>query len=572
MTLLVQMLNSFKYSFPDQGLEAFFEVYPIFVVCLFILFIILAIINRKIFVNIIKAIPKRTFLALFLIIAVFSIVCTTTGLNFKFFNASDAEWMELNAAEKLAQNNFEAQLQDRMTFPVMLAFIFKLFGINPFVVSVLNLILGIISIILVFLLSQILFQNTKISLISSTIYALTPLTLTYTSFLMGDPSLVSVFVLLFSFFTILAFRYHSLSLHTLSLVGFFLLSYTKLEYFVLIICYLFYFLLIKEYKKLSFKKIVVLIILFILFSLPYFAGYSHFKKFNINEWCGFPSQPFHDSQWYSYQIPVFAHIDKIIHFFINSRFSLSYLIYDLGEYVRFWFSHQLFLISCISLIGAIIFFRKNKFESTIIFTNFFIMNAVYLADCINYEPRLAFPLYGIIIIYSGLAIYFLATQISNFIRSKYLINLFTICLMIFIIFCWYFKPLGQHKLVSFTYYHTFVVNNNYGIIKNIISVYRISPQKSYIWVPHHSDKYILKFLGYKTDELGGMVNIDYYRDKNHFCSLLDLSCPQLDECYFISNWHCDNGEIGDMCRCLLEKYHVKPIEKFEDNYTLYKLK
>ena len=528
-------------NFQSIGYEIFYPFFPIVIIVISLLALVLLWKNRKVFIEPFKNVSNVSLLVLSLILISFVLICVFNGLNLEFFNASDCEWMEFNVARNLLLGDESAfnQLPDRIVSPIILAFGFRILGFNPLVASLLNLFLAVLSIFLVFLLSQIIFNNEKISLFSSFIYAFAPFTLVYTSLRMGDPTTVGFFLLLFVITAILSFRHHKFSLYILTLIFFALASQTKLEYFILIFPYIFCFIIFKEYKYLSYKKIVVLIILFLLFSSPFFISNIHFRKSCVSGWCGYPSQTFHSGKIYSYTLPLTGAIDKVIKTLANERFSINYLVYDMPNFVKFWFSNNFVFVSSLIFLGMLSSFRRYKKETLFIFLSFLFISVVYLADCIFYEERLAVPTYGLIIVFSGFALNLFFERIPKKIKKKKLVEIFIIILVILIaLFSWYFNSGNVNKFNSYKDYSSTNIFNGYDHLRHIVNYYDLSPIDSYLIVPHHSERQMLQFLGYETNCLTDLVISDYFQDRQKFLDSFVLPISKTKNNYFIYTWNC----------------------------------
>ena len=561
-------------DFQSMGFEVFYPIFPVVVIIISLLALFLIWINRKLFIALFKDISRNSLLILILISIVFVLICAFSGLNFKFFNACDSEWRELNAAKNLLSGNKYAfnQIPDRIVSPLILAFGFRIFGFNPLVASLLNLFLAVLSIFLVFILAQIVFKNEKVSLLSSFIYAFTPFTLVFTSLRMGDSTTVGFFLLLFVITAILSFRYHRLSLYILTLIFFALASQTKLEYFILIFPYIFCFIIFKEYKHLSLKKIVVLIILFFLFSFPFFISNDHFRKATVSGWCGYPSQAFYDGEIHSYTLPLTGFLDKIIKFSANGRFSINYLIYDIPTFIRFWFSKALIFVSLLIFLGILFAFKKHKKEILFILFSFLSISVVYLADCIFYETRLAISSYGPIVIFSGLTISLFLKKISEIAGKRKSIEIiFAGLIILVLLLSWYFDSHSSNKLFSYKDYDNCTIVDSYNGLKDVVDYYGFLPADSYFFVVHNSEMEILKFLGYKADCLTDLVKTDYFQDYQKFFESLTLPLDQKKNNYFIYSWHCKTlDETAEVCNFVKENYVKEEIGEI-NGYIIYSL-
>ncbi|XOA42793.1 MAG: ArnT family glycosyltransferase [Candidatus Nealsonbacteria bacterium] len=550
-----------------------YSAFPGIIAVISLLALFLAWNQRKVFIKLFGNISKVTLLILILIAIAFVLVCAFWGLNFKFFNACDREWRELSVASNLLSGNESAlsQFPEKKVPSLMLALGFRIFGFNPLIASLMNLFLAVLSIFLVFVLAQVVFKNEKVSLASSLLYAFNPFTLVFTSLRMGDSTTVGFFLLLFAITAILSFRYHKLSLHILTLAFFALTVHTKPEYFILIFPLIFCFIIFKEYIYFSPKKIIILIILFFLFSLPFFVSNIHFRESYALGWCGTPSQTFHNGKIYSYSQPITEPLDKIIRFLTNGRFSINYLIYDIPNFIKFWSSKGFVLTFSLILFGSLSAFKKHKKESLFIFSLFLSISTVYLADCIYYETRLAIPTFGPIVIFSGLAVSLLSEKIKKGLGIRLPEMLIGGGVILALIFCCYFD-FHHLRLLSYKNYSTRGIVNSYNDFKDIIDYYHLSPDDSHFVAVHETEMEILRFLGYETHSFTDLIRTDYFQDRQKFFQSLNLSLNPAKNNYFIYSWYCKTQiELTDVCNFVKDNYTEKEIGQ-RNGYRIYLLK
>lgn len=550
-----------------------YSAFPSIIAVIFLLALSFFWINRRIFIRLFKKINKVTLLILIIIAIVFILVCAIWGLNFKFFNLSDREWQEFVVAKNLLLGERDAlsRFPEKKVPSLILALAFRIFGLNPLVASLLNLFLATSSIFLVFILAQIVFDNEKISLASSFIYAFTPIVLVFTSLRMGDPTTVGFFLLLFVIVAILSFRYHRFSLHVLTLALFALTTHTKPEYFILIFSYIFCFVVFKEYIHFSPKEIIILIILFFLFSLPFFISNIHFREAYASGWCGSPSQTLHDGKVHSYSHFITEPLDKIIRFLANGRLSINYLIYDIPNFIKFWFSKGFSFVFLFIIFGFLLAFRKYKKESLFILSSFLSISTVYLADCIYYEARLAVSTYGPIVIFFGFAVNLFSGKISMMTKRKLPRTFIIWMIVLILLFCWYFD-FHHFDLLSYKSYNDVNIVDSYNDFKDIMEHFNFSPDDSYFIVVQRSEMKILEFLGYKTNSLTDLIRTDYFQDREKFFESFSLPLDQTRTNYFIYDWHCGTlKDIENVCNFVKDNYTEKEIGQ-RNGYRIFLMK
>lgn len=527
--------------------------------------------NRRIFFDLFKNISWHSGILLLLLIIIFSFLSASAGFNFKSFIPSDEEWEILGQAKDLVLGKqVFTHLRYGLFHPLLLSFGFRLFGFNPLVASIMTFVFGVLSILLVFALSQAVFKNDKVSLLSSSIYAFTPLVFVFTSLQMGFPAMVTFFLLSFSLTVILYFQHHKTSLLVLSLLLLALTSQIKPEYFILIVPFGICFFLFKEYKKVSIPIALGLIIIFLIFSIPYFIKNAQLKEGFETGWCGTPSQIFYDGKAHSYSLPLTKYLDPILKFLTNKRFSINYFIYDIPNFVKFWTFRSFIFISILILIGIIFSFKKYRKESVFLLLLFFSISFLYMADCAFYETRYAIPTYGLVVIFAGFGLNFMAEKTTQLTKKR---HLFKIVLLITILLSlytyWYFNDY-QPYLLKGSYRH-YMFNK-----RSVVDDYRrlndalksISLENSYFFVPHPTEEKILRFLGYKAIALG---NIEAF----HELDKMDLTTEKLPldvtkNNYFIESWYCSTLiELETLCEFVKENYKLELIKQINYDRLYY---
>jgi len=531
------------------------------IVMILLIFIIL-LVERRFFLNLFKNTDKLSWVILGLIILFF---CLLYGTSLNYFSPSDEEWEYLNIAKEMLGGDNAFPTRHGMLYPLLLSFSFKIFDLVPYVASYLNLILAALSILLVFLLSKIIFKKDIPSLISSTFYAFNFQIITFTYFRMGFPMTASFLLLLVAVFCILAFKYHRLSLHILSLLSLAVMSQLKPEFFTLFFPYLLCFLVFKEYKYLSFKKIILLLIIFLIVFCPFFVSNTEHKESFKDGWCGTPSQTFNNGEEYSYGLPVLDQMDVVLKSITNERFSFVYLVYDLPNLFNFWTSKYFLLVLPFILLGIIFAFLKgHKKECFYLLISFLIFSFIYLADCAYYESRYAIPSYGLLVIFSGFAFDFLTEKLYNT-RIRFLFRILSIIIIVFLIFA---------SIGTINYYKNsfqIIETEEYGKLETLLS--NIPPEDSFIVVPHSNESMMLRFMGYdEVISFTDMVRISYFEQGDDFFKFFILPTEKRKDNYFISTWHCSTLEVmRKFCEFTVDNYTEEEIKR-EGDYVLYKIK
>jgi len=535
----------------------------ILITAAFLLMFFLIWLNRRIFFDLFKNISWHSGIFLLLSIIIFSLLCVFAGFNFKSFIPSDTEWEILEQAKELVQGKqIFILLRYGLVYPLLLSFGFRLLGFNPLVASIMTLVFGVLSILLVFVLSQAVFKNDKVSLLSSSIYAFTPLVFVFTSFQMGFPAVITFFLLSFTLTAILYFQYQKASLLALSLILLVLTSQIKPEYFILIVPFGICFFLFKEYKKVSIPIILGLIIIFLIFSIPYFIKNAQFKEGFKAGWCGTPSQIFYNGEAHSYNLPLTKYLDPILKFLTNTRFSINYFIYDVPNFVKFWTSRSSIFISILILVGIILSFKRYPKESTFLLLLFFSISFLHMADCAFYESRYAIPTYGLVVIFAGFGLNFIDEKTVQFVKKQHLFKVaLLITLFLSLYAYWYFNDY-QPYLFKGSYrdylYNKRSVVDDYSRLNNLLK--GIAKENSYFFVPHANEEEILRFLGYQVSSLSEMKAFQQFDRADFTTAKLPLDMTKNN--YFIQSWYCQTLiELRTLCEFVKENYKLKLIKQ-----------
>jgi len=533
----------------------------------FALIIILVWKNRGLFGSCFKNISWRSEILLTILIMFFSFLVAFSGFNFKTFIPSDTEWESLLEAKQIIHGEqIFTHTRYGLIYPLVLSIGFRTFGFTPLVASILNFIFGVLSIILIFAIAQIIFQNEIISLISSYIYAFTPLVFVFTAFEMGFPAIVTFFLLLFSLTALLYFKYHTLSLLFLSLLLIIIISQIKPEYFIISIPFIICFILFKDYKKLPLKSLLVILAICFILSLPYIIKVISLKSSYSDNWCGFISQTNSSNVLSVPKSALVQYLDRILKFVLNNRFSLVYFVYDIPNFVKFWALTSFALVSILILIGIIANFNKVFKKSLFLILLFIFISFVYLSDCAYYESRYAIPTYSLIVCFGGFGIYFISNSVSRKPRYKYI----TIILIITLLFVYWYNTNYRTYILKSSYkdhFHTRHVQDEYQRL--VATVKDIDKNTSSILVVHSNEMLILQFLDYDASSLVSIEEFNRF-EKEKFDTIKLPFNPNKNN-YFIESWYCDTLiNLQAACNFIKNNYKITLVQqKNEDKIYLY---
>jgi len=446
-----------------------------------------------------QKIQKKTWI----ILGIFMLLFLIVNLSFNSFRAADEEWASIYRAKTMLDGNQRVYVQDNsgIVFPILVAGLLKISHFYVPSIWIFNILLGTISLFLIFECTYLIFDNEKASLLSVLVYVITPWTYHYTGILFGLPTLVHFLSLLSLLLILLSFKYHKLYLHILSLVSLLILNQTKLEYFPYYFIYLIIFFIIKEYKKLQKTEIIVFIVIAFICLIPAILKNALFKiSFLANPgWCGVATQT---TENYSYGI-IITKIDNLLQDLVNKRVKLSYFLGDSLIFLKFWSQPTLILPVIISMIG--IFLAFKEYQNKKLFLSFpvlffFALAIGYMFDCGWYEARHAISSYGLLVIFSGYCLWWLLSK-TNLIKTGkiiiYSVLLFLLSIQL-IIFLWDLNY-SYRIIKTFPYeYQLYYFYNN--LMKDI------SDRSGMFITLDNNSKHILKILGYQAVSFNDYLN------------------------------------------------------------------
>lgn len=509
---------------------------PLVVIQWFVALIIIGLLIGSIivFIRLLKdlrtKLHKQSWVLLGLCLLVFLII----NLHFHSFKAADEEWFSIYNGQMLLAGNQSVYRSERsgIVFPLLIAGIFKL-GISVNAIPLLNICLGTITILLIFCSSFMIFENERASLLSIFIYILTPWSYLYTGVLFGLPTLVHFLSLLSLLLILIAFKYHKISAHILSLCALLVLNQTKFEYIIYYGIYLIYFWISQEYKHFKKLEVVLFLLISLIFCMPIVVRAILFqinRPLMDSSWCGVGTQTFEN---YSYGNLV-RRIDRILQTFIYSRIKLSYFLGDIITFVKFWGQSTLIIPILLFLIGIFVSFRNSRQNKVLLWFPilfFFALAVGYMFDCGWYEARHAISSYGFVVIFVGYCLWWVidrsnkANDKLKFITYLILSTLLTVQTLLCFQNIKHYQEKIQSNPFEFQSYH-FLEKITQGM-----------PKQNLLFITlDNNSRYILQILGYQADSFNDYINsntkvINYQETSLDYVSNLQLR--QKDNSYNI---------------------------------------
>lgn len=330
------------------------------------------------------------------------------------------------------------------------------FGLNETGTRLPTVVLGTLTIILVYYFAGILFNNKKLALLSSFLFALSPWHIILSR--ATSEAVVSLFFYLAG--TILFFKYHETDKNKfiLALIGYLFyivsfFSYHSTRLAIPVILLFFFIFSFKENKQKS--KIFLLFLLFYLIfplALFYKTSIGRFNQTSVFHEPGtqliLEEQIREDGSNYPYLLTRFVH-NKLVNYSlrltqnISSYFSYDFLLFKGGAPVRYIVPNMgliYFLEFPFLLWGVILFFRKSFLEVSIknkIFIALWIFLGVFSSSLTNEEtPNIQRALFTLPMLQLIIAFGFLDLFLK--INSKLLKNIGIFIIFVFFIFNVYY--------------------------------------------------------------------------------------------------------------------------------------
>lgn len=230
-----------------------------------LIFVLSMSLYRKIF-KVFSAIQKRTWWVLAFMIFSAALLCVFFIDQFSF-----GPFLEDTAclAKEIAEGDSSGYTSYRygIVYPYMLSLLFKLFGVNLSLITILNSILFLVNIVLMFLFSYLYLENEFVSILSSIIYAVNPLVLKYVLNLRNEFIACSTFLLFFLISLYLLKRVKKFQMILLCLLLLSLLVNLRAQMIIFIIPFIGFLFAYKRIYPLRRLEVLHLIALIIITSL-----------------------------------------------------------------------------------------------------------------------------------------------------------------------------------------------------------------------------------------------------------------------------------------------------------------
>ncbi len=409
--LLILLNLNFSYN-------TLIKIIPASLLFSYFLLIALLIINFRKIKNEFKEVDKKIWIALFLIVLL--------GFSLRMFVAPQAhrvffdEDIYLNTAQNI-KNELKACMCDYGTpeecyrcapnkqphaYSAFISIFFFFFGVQESVAHTATIILGTLSILLVFAVAYFLFRKQSIALYASLILSLVPEHIRWSA----TTSLEAFFV----FFTLLTvslflayFRTGSYSILATAIFAFAITLQGRPEANLLAVLAVLLFLLYNKRLMVDFRsrKFFLLIVLLAILVLP---STIHLKNVSSDSWGS-----------------------------SGEKFGLKYFSKNAGDNAKFFFENTRFpvIFTILSVLGIAYFLKENKKEILLLsawFFLFFGIYAIFYAGSFNYgtDVRFSLNLYPSVAIFAAMGLGLIEGILSMINFSSGIINYYFLKLII----------------------------------------------------------------------------------------------------------------------------------------------
>lgn len=317
--------------------------YILFLWAIFLITIGLLIFHYSYFLNLFKKLDKKVILLLFLLL-VYGLLLRIIVIPHRHHVYYD-EFHFMHIAQNMHYHNISGytlkgdKLHPEIVstgdyrpggYPFLLNLTFNLFGDSEKVVFNLNSFLGALSILLVFLLAYLLFDNTTVGLWSAFVFNLLPTHLKYSG--SGASDISALFFVIFAILAVILYsKYKKISILYLSSSFILFASYIKPENAILFLFYIPILFIEFRNRRLIKKEVFNLLYFSIILLLPLFRQIPFiFAQEHLSAGGSF---------W------------SLKYFFINFADNIKYI---------FHFKYNIFSVSIFFLLGALILFLNKR--------------------------------------------------------------------------------------------------------------------------------------------------------------------------------------------------------------------
>src|SRR3989344_5703177 len=550
LTITVAAVIAFVYysvrNFEKSLIEnSLMRVEPMFLAITFIGIVSFIFFNRKEIINFFRKVPKTTWILLLgvFILALILRAAVAPATHRVYFD--EDIYLDIGKEILLRGNGSLCNYGDSQcheyafmkwpnAYPTILAGSYAIFGISEAVAFNLVILLGSLSVILIFLLAYVLTENHKISLYASLIFALIPIHIMWSATTASEPVLV-FFTLFAAIFLGLSIKTNAWKMHLLGVLSLAFAIQVRTEGIILLSIFGFMILILDKHrwKKFTEKKFIISWIIFFILITPYLMHVYHSSR--TENW-GASGPAF-----------AFSYLDKNIH--ENSQFWFA------GGYPNI--EHPL-LYTILGATGILLAFvlkdNKKKFAYFLVLWFFilFMLYAFFYAGSVKFGTDVRYTLSGYVplAVLAAIGIYEL-----SMIRKKYekYISLLIVAIILISFYILYLPTVATpadkiEEAKQARLYHKFVVEE-----------VRKLPQNCYI-LAHTPSIYLTE----------GRNSLQTWYGQNS--AVMDELFKKTDCIIFDQNVWCNYVPEDALCHYVLNNYNLREINsisQYGHTYTMH---
>jgi len=423
-------------------------------------------------------------------------------------------------------------------FPFTVAVAFAMFGISESVGYALNIFLGSLSAVLIFLIGYLMSKEVKIGLYAALMFALIPQHIVWSSSTASEPMFV-FYALLAVFAFLLSFEFNTWWSNLFAISSLAFAMQVKTESGALLAIFgLLILLLDKKFRiKVNTIKFLVPWIIFLILVTPYIIHTYHSSK---------------TDPWGSE----------------GKMFGLEFFKENAPTNAWFWlFGYETIenplLFAIFALIGFIFVFKKEKgiiFFLGSWFMIFFLVYAFFYAGSVRYGTDVRYSLIGYppLILLAGYGVFFLHKNLSKKIKQDLVISSILVLIIFIFGFSFYYKsvstmPTDIIEANQARIYHDFVfdyakkLDKNCYVLSHVSSIYLVLDKGS-LQTWNGQNEQVMRELFSKTDCV--------IFDDGFWCNLEPYK--------------------SSVCKNIFDKFKITPLDSItakegKPTYTLYKI-
>jgi hypothetical protein len=250
-------------------------------------------------------------------------------------------------------------------------------------------------------------------------------------------------------------------------------------------------------------------------------------------------------------------LDGIVQSVLGDRFGVSYLMQDVPNFFKLWFSSNFAFAWPFILIGLVCVGFKRHREFAIGLFFFLMMSLIYLVDCAVYSVRYVIALYGLIVPFAGVGFQKTYLWLSGLFRPniRLLVQILIIACSILTAGLLLFYKVQDRNTYTYDGRYEYYIFDN---MKELVDKNPVLKQATLV-VPHKNEQAVAKILGIRALAIG-----DLFGSPKGISSIDDVFKDE-GEAFFMEADTCHwNPVVEEVCQRLVSQYRLVPVYRIID--------